>query len=253
MTIVRRTPLHQARITAVRDLTPRMRRITLTSPAFATVQPCPAQDVELVLVDETGRKVKRRYTIRYARPDSGEWDIDVLLHRHGPGAWWGETATAGDRVSLFGPRGRLVLTDADWHVFVGDESALPAISALVEALPPSQRAIALVEVGAVPDEIPMARDVQLHWLHRDRADPGPPGLLAQAIDQLKPPSGTGHAYLLGESRAVVALRPHVHAHGLTNEQMYVKGYWNLGRGSATSGVFGSPPGSNTPGSARLGA
>ena len=128
-----------------------MRRITVTSPAFATVQPRPAQDVELVLVDGTGRKVKRRYTIGMPDPTAASGTSTCCSTATGlaPGGARRQPSAIG---SAFGPRGRLVLTDADWHLFVGDESALPAISALVEALPPSQRAIALVEVGAVPDE-----------------------------------------------------------------------------------------------------
>ena len=59
--VIRRTLLHAATITAVRELTPRMRRLTLRAPTVES--PRPAQDVELVLGDETGRKVKRRYTI----------------------------------------------------------------------------------------------------------------------------------------------------------------------------------------------
>jgi NADPH-dependent ferric siderophore reductase len=250
--VIRRTALHHAVVSAVRELTPRMRRITLTASSFGATQPRPAQDVELVLLDETGRRVKRRYTIRHARAHAAEWDIDVVLHGHGPGARWGEKATVGDDVSLFGPRGRLVLTDADWHLFVGDESALPAISALVEALPPAQQAIALVEIEDEAEELPIDPDVQLRWLHRHGADPGRAELLADAIDQLRHPAGTGHAYLLGESRAVVALRHRIHDLGLTNEQIYLKGYWNLGRHPADRRGFQSPPGSNTLQSARLG-
>jgi NADPH-dependent ferric siderophore reductase len=249
---IQRTALHHAVVNAVRDVTPRMRRITLTADSFGTIQPRPAQDVELILLDDTGRRVKRRYTIRHARAEACAWHIDVVLHGHGPGARWGEAAGVGDGVDLFGPRGRLVLTDADWHLFVGDESALPAISALVEALPPDQQAIALVEIEDEAEKLPIGEDVQLRWLYRHGVDPGRPDLLAAAIDRLRRPPGTGHAYLLGETRAVVALRQRIQEFGLTNEQMYVKGYWNLGRHPTDRGVFRSHPGSNASRSARLG-
>ena len=77
--------------------------------------------------------MKRRYTIRHARPDAGELDLDVLLHGDGPGSRWGATAADGDEIAFQGPRGKLVLTDADWHLLCGDESALPAIAAIAEA------------------------------------------------------------------------------------------------------------------------
>jgi NADPH-dependent ferric siderophore reductase len=224
---IRRTPLHDATVTAVRDLTPRMRRLTLHVPTLA--EPRPAQDIELVLVDATGRKVKRRYTIRHFRASGAEIDVDALLHGHGnaAGADWAATAKPGDPIQFFGPRGRLELRPADWHLFVGDESALPAFAALIEALPPQEAACGLVEVGDRSDELPVDADVR--WLHRGDAPPGRPGILGAAIDSFAPPPGRGRGYLLGESRVVSALRTRFHGRGLANEDLYVKGYWNLGR------------------------
>jgi NADPH-dependent ferric siderophore reductase len=229
--VIRRTPLHVATVAAVHDLTSRMRRLTLHAPTVDP--PRPAQDVELVLDDETGRKVKRRYTIRQFRDDNREIDVDALLHGHGgPGAQWAATASAGDRVQFFGPRGKLELRDADWHLFAGDESALPAFAALIEALPATQRAVALIEVGDASDEFAIERDageLAMRWLHRGDVPPGTPDLLARAIDELRTPPGAGRAYLLGESRAVVSLRSHLNAHRIGGDETFLKGYWNVGR------------------------
>jgi NADPH-dependent ferric siderophore reductase len=221
MSVLRRTPLHSAVVVDVRDLTARMRRITLHAPTLDS--PRPAQDVELVLVDDTGRKVKRRYTITRYR--EGRFDVDALLHGNAPGANWAATASAGDHVQFFGPRGKLELRPAAWHLFMGDESALPAIAELTAAA--RTPAYALIEVGDDADELPV--DAEVRWLHRGATRPGTLDLLGAAIEAFAPPPGDGHAYLLGESRVVAALRPRLHALGLTNDQLYVKGYWNVGR------------------------
>jgi NADPH-dependent ferric siderophore reductase len=229
---VRRTPTHAVAVTAVTDLTPRMRRVTLTGPSLVGIAVEPAQDVELILADGTGHRLKRRYTIRTARPAAGEVDIDALVHAHGPGGRWAAGVVAGDTIEFLGPRGHLELRPAAWHLFVGDEAALPAFAALVEALPPDQQAIVLAEVGSATDELPIQRhagELTVIWLHRDGTAAGRPDLLAAALTKLATPAGAGQAYLLGESRAVVALRPHVLAHGLTIGQMFLKGYWNIGR------------------------
>jgi NADPH-dependent ferric siderophore reductase len=208
-----------------------MRRITLTSPEFVGVDVNPAQDAELVLVEESGRRVKRRYTIRSARPESGEWDLDVLLHGHGPGSSWGATASNGDEITLFGPRGRLALTDVAWQLFVGDEASLPAFAALAEVTPPSVAIYALVEVESDADHIPLvaAPDVALttRWINRGDHEPGTADLLAPELELFvrTRPAGAGHAYLLGESRSVVALRQPL-AEILPSEQIFTKGYWN---------------------------
>src|SRR5262249_1619681 len=120
------------------------------------------------------------------------------------------------------------LRAADWHLFVGDESAIPAIAALAEAIDvPAAGKYALVEVGDPSDEIELAAEVS--WLHRGVTPPGTAELFSAALDGFSRPAGDGHAYLLGESRVVAGLRPRLNDLGLRNEQLYVKGYWNLGR------------------------
>ncbi len=235
--IAGRTPTHHTEVTHVRELTPRMRRITLAGPSLAGLYTRPAQDVELILTESSGRRVKRRYTIRAARPDRGEIDLDVLLHGHGPGSSWGAGATAGTSATLLGPRGKLDLRPADWHLFVGDESALPAFAALSEALPSGEPALAIIEADGPDDEIPLTADVQ--WLHRGAGPAGTAPATAEALRRLKLPAGSGRAYLLGESRAVVALRPVVQELGVAADHVFVKGYWNVGRGSRA--VPGSNP------------
>ncbi|MGI8761740.1 MAG: siderophore-interacting protein [Jatrophihabitantaceae bacterium] len=225
---VQRSPTHRATVVATRALTPRMRRVTVQSDSMIGLRLRPAQDVELHLSESTGRRVKRRYTVRHARPDVGELDLDVLLHGAGPGSAWGAGARAGDAVSFQGPRGKLQLTRADWHLLVGDESALPAVAAICEALPPGEAAIVVLEVQDATDELPIERG-ELHWVHRGQVAPGTPELLVPAVAALALPAGAGHAYLLGETRSMVALRALTEARGVAHEAIFVKGYWNLAR------------------------
>lgn len=215
-----------------------MRRVTVQSEAMVGVQLRPAQDVELHLVDASGRRVKRRYTVRAARPDTGSFDLDVLLHGDWAGSTWGATAAAGDEVSFQGPRGKLQLTAADWHLLVGDESALPAIAAVCEALPEGEAAIAVIEVQDPTDELPIAAD-EVHWVHRGAGPSGTPDRLVPVVEALAvlsaPLAGVGHGYLMGETRSMVALRAVLEARGLAHEAIFVKGYWNIGRPDRMAG------------------
>ncbi len=227
--LVRRSPTHRGRVVGSADVTPRMRRVTVQADSMVGVELRPAQDVELHLREESGRRVKRRYTIRHARPETGELDLDVLLHGEGPGSRWGETATAGDEVEFQGPRGKLHLTAADWHLLAGDESALPAIVAICEALPAHERAIAVVEVRDDEDEVAVPEGTTVHWVHRGEHPPGTPDQLHPVLRTLALPDGAGHGYLMGETRSMVALRAVLEQRGLPHEAIFVKGYWNLGR------------------------
>jgi NADPH-dependent ferric siderophore reductase len=230
--LVRRSPAHQGLVTATEQLTPRMRRVTVRSDAMRGVEVRPAQDVELLLRTESGRRVKRRYTIRQARPDTGELDLDVLLHGTGPGAQWGGAAQPGDAVEFQGPRGKLELRSGTWHLLVGDESALPAIAAICEALGGREPAVAVIEVQDRTDELPVPADVR--WVHRGETPAGGAELLTAALDGLKPPPGA-HGYLMGETRAMVALRAVLEDRGIEHDAIFVKGYWNLGRPDRLAG------------------
>ena len=230
--LVRRSPAHRGVVTATEQLTPRMRRVTVQADAMRDVEVRPAQDVELLLRTGAGRRVKRRYTIRQARPESGELDLDVLLHGDGPGAQWAGAAQPGDEVEFQGPRGKLELRSATWHLLVGDESALPAIAAICEALGGREPAVAVIEVQDETDQLPIPADVR--WLHRGTAPAGGAELLAAALDGLKAPAGA-HGYLMGETRAMVALRTVLEGHGIDHDAIFVKGYWNIGRPDRLAG------------------
>jgi NADPH-dependent ferric siderophore reductase len=231
--LVRRSPAHHGTVTSTEQLTARMRRVTVRSDALVGATVRPAQDVEVLLRENNGRRVKRRYTIRHLRAEAGAVDLDVLLHGAGPGSAWASAATPGDLLEFQGPRGKLELVPADWHLLVGDESALPAIAAICEALPANEPAIAVVEVEASGDELPLDGDT--HWVHRGAAPAGLPDLLAGALRGQPLPDGAGHAYLMGETRAMVALRAMLEERGIAHESIFVKGYWNLGRPDRIAG------------------
>jgi NADPH-dependent ferric siderophore reductase len=226
-------------VVATGQITPRMRRLTVQSETMRGVAIRPAQDVEVLLRDpDSGRRVKRRYTIRSARPEVGALDLDVLLHGAGPGARWGADAAPGDAVEFQGPRGKLELRPAPRHLLVGDESALPAIAAICAALPDGERAQAVIEVQDDSDEQAIDH-VDLTWVHRGRVAPGSAELLGAALADLAIEPGT-RGYLMGESRAMVALRALLEQRGLAHDEIFVKGYWNLGRPDRLAGRAPTP-------------
>jgi NADPH-dependent ferric siderophore reductase len=141
----------------------------------------------------------------------------------------------GDAVEFQGPRGKLELSAAAWHLLVGDESALPAITAVCEALPLDEPAIAVIEVAGQPDELPLPAAVDLHWVHRGSAHAGSAELLSTAVARLALPDSDGHGYLMGETRAMVTLRGVLEARGLDHDAIFVKGYWNQGRPDRIAG------------------
>ena len=75
----------------------------------------------------------------------------------------------------------------------------------------------------------------MRWAHRGASDPGTPEPLLGAMDGFTFPDGAGRAYLMGETRSMVALRALVEQRGLPHDNVFVKGYWNVARPDRLTG------------------
>jgi NADPH-dependent ferric siderophore reductase len=221
-----------------RQLTPHMQRVELTAAELDGFSYRPGQDVMLLVAAEGSKPVRRRYTIRYCDTPGRLLTIDVVLHGDGPGERWLRAARPGDRIEGIGPRGKVFASPgADWHLFLGDEAAMPAILAMTESLPGDSDATLVLEVPEEADEqdYSAAARTRVSFLHRVGRPPGDPALLLAEARAVELPAGRGHAYLFGEARVVLALREALAGRGLAEEQMSPKAYWGRGRANAGHG------------------
>lgn len=230
----------QLEVQNVEDLGPRMRRIVVSSPTLEEFTYRPGQDVMLVMGEQDGRPLSRRYTIRAHDPAAGTLELYIVAHGvDGPGARWAAAAKAGDRVEGVGPRGKIFLDDgAEWHLFFGDESAAAVSLAMLEAVPADIPARAYIEVTDEQDELPHSARHEVRWLHRATATTSANEsgeTLQQALETVELPPGKGHVYIAGEVRAVAALKQAALARGLAVEQISAKAYWGLGKPNASRG------------------
>ena len=219
-------------------LTPHMQRLRLTAPQLDGFGYLPGQDVMLLVAAEGNRPVRRRYTIRQFDEAARLLTLDVVLHGDGPGERWVRSARPGDRIEGIGPRGKITMSaTADWHLFLGDESALPAIFAMTEALPPDRAATLVLEIPEESDEQDpaAAATIRISWLHRLGAPAGDPSALAAEAAEIELPPGRGHAYLFGEAKVVSRLREVLAERGLSQDQVSPKAYWGRGRANAGHG------------------
>jgi NADPH-dependent ferric siderophore reductase len=219
-------------------LSPGMQRLVLTAPELAGLRYQPGQDMMFMVAVDGDRPVRRRYTIRALDPERRLLTLDVVRHAGGPGERWVAAARPGDRIEGIGPRGKIFLAEAaDWHLFIGDDSALPAYLTMAGALPAGARALVILEVPgpAGEQDLVTAADAEVTWLHRDGGPAGDPGALVAAAATVALPPGRGHAYLAGEATVVLRLRETLAARGLAPEQMSPKAYWGRGRANASHG------------------
>ena len=225
-------------VTETLQLTPHMQRLSLIAPELEGFSYQPGQDLMLLVAADGRKPVRRRYTIRQLDAARRLLAIDVVLHGDGPGERWIRAARTGDRIEGIGPRGKIFPSpEADWHLFMGDEAAMPAILAMTEALPGDADATIVLEVPEPPDEqeVLAAARARISWLHRLGRPAGDAAALAAEAAEVELPAGIGHAYLLGEASVVLRMREVLAARGLPPDQVSPKAYWGRGRANAGHG------------------
>lgn len=185
-------------------------------------------DIETVrALPRAQRPASRRYSVR-------SWDgalltIDFVAHDAGVAGPWAKAARPGDLLQFTGPSGGYRPDpDADWHLMIGDESALPAIAASLERVPAGRPVHVLAEVDGQADELPLTTPGELHltWLHRT-AQPVADDLALRALATLDRPPGRVHAFVHGEAVANRALRRHLLGEWkIPREDLSVSPYWH---------------------------
>jgi NADPH-dependent ferric siderophore reductase len=179
------------------------------------------------------RQPTRTYTVRSIDRAAGELAVEFFDHgQPGLARSWLAALSPGDDVLMQGPGGSYRPgKGAAWHLFAGDQAALPAIAAALEVLDTGVPVRALIEVMDAADERPLVTraDLKIRWLHQARGDD-----LVRAIKQLRFDAGPVDAFVHGEAVAMQELRRHLlRDRGLRRDHLSISGYWRRGMNDDT--------------------
>ncbi|WP_205473149.1 siderophore-interacting protein [Nocardioides sp. SYSU D00038] len=206
--------LEEVEVTAVERLSPSFVRVELASPALAEFgvdggtwdqriklifPPEGREPAPIVGADEAWmyawfeqpaeeRGHMRTYTLRAVR-GSGEhtrFVVDLVVHEahghSGPGSSWAARARVGDRIVVMAPRRGVPFGGIEFLpgtatrlLLAGDETAVPAIAAILAQLPAYARGAAFLEVPLDADvlrDVTGPAGVEVTWLPRNGAAPG---------------------------------------------------------------------------------
>ncbi|MGC4175879.1 siderophore-interacting protein [Demequina sp.] len=213
-------PHHTAAVVSQEWLTPAMVRVVFDVPLDA---PELFADSYVKLLFDG---VQRAYTIRSL--EGARMTIDFVVHGdEGLAGPWAANAVPGDILEFVGPGGEWSpRPDADWHLFIGDESALPAIASGLELMPTGSKALVFAEVGAAEQEYPLAAG-DVTWVHRDGAEYGEK--LVAAVLAATLPQGDAEVFLHGNAEMVRPLRRYLLGElGVPRQHLSVSGYWRAG-------------------------
>lgn len=262
-------PLHTFQVVSAEQLAPHMVRVVLGGTGFDTFKPAEFTDsyVKFVFVRDDldvaslphpltldsfnglppeQQPTVRTYTVRRLDPEARQITVDFVVHgEHGVAGPWATAAKPGDTIHLMGPAGAYSPDPAaDWHLLAGDEAALPAIGAALEALPPNAVGKAFIEVAGPEDEIELnaPESVAINWIYRggradlvgdDRAGDHAP--LIEAVTTTLWLPGQVQVFIHGEAQAVMHnLRPYIRKErGVDAKWASISGYWRRGRTEET--------------------
>jgi NADPH-dependent ferric siderophore reductase len=260
-TAVRREPprFRRVEVHRVEQRSPRLLRVTLhggelsgftvPDPAASVrlLVPSPGSD-ELVmptwngnefLLPGGGRPALRTLTPRRVDAGSGALEVEIVVHGGGVLSTWAEAIAEGAQgapAAVSGPgRGYRVDEDAPAFVLAGDETAIPAISQLLEVLPRAAAVDVHVEV-ADPDarlDLPDHPRASVRW-HDLPAGAVPGAALVDAVAaiDLLPDA---RVWAAGEAAAVQRIRRHLFdERGVPRSHATVRGYWKHGRAGDAS-------------------
>jgi NADPH-dependent ferric siderophore reductase len=249
---VRHNPkFRMLQVARVHVMNPHMLRVTLAGEELAGFQSLsfddhvkvyfPAPGADRPLRPEAGpsgpafpegvpRPVSRDFTPRRHDPKTNELDLEFVLHETGPASDWARQASPGTYLGIGGPRSSMIIPMGfDWHVLIGDETALPAIARRLEELPAHIRVLVIAEVenDSAAVEFQSRAGNQVTWCHRGSDQPG--GVLMRELRRLSLPGGEGFVWAAGESGVIQEVRSYLcNERGIDKRRIRAASYWKRG-------------------------
>lgn len=242
-------PFRQAVVVSNERVTSRLARIRLSGSELAGLSiDAPAASVRLLVPspgDESlivptwsgneflrpdgSRPIIRTFTPRHL--DGDTLTLEVVLHSEGAVSRWAASAEQGEEAAISGTgRGYTIDPNAAGFLLAGDESAMPAISQLLEWLPSATPVRAIIEI-ADPEgrtSLPSHPNVSVSWVALPPDGAQGDALVASVESATIPPDW--RVWAAGEAAAMYRVRKHLFdTLGFERRHATVRGYWKLGR------------------------
>lgn len=232
-----RKPPRPVEVVSVSKVSPRLVSVTVAGPALEGFTiPAPTSHVKVFLPGD----VVRTYTPVRFDEGSQSLELQFVLHGVGPASEWAERARPGDRLQVAGPGGRFELDESAAHWWLAaDESAIPAVATLLEALPASATADVHIEVADADDEITFtgAATTTVTWHHR--SDPKAFGAELDAAARSAEIGDGARIWVACEAAAMRGIRRYFRdERGLPLSAMTTRGYWRAGEANHPDHDYG---------------
>ena len=173
----------------------------------------------------------RSYTIRAFDLEKRELVLDFLLHGDsGPASKWASSVKIGDSIEIAGPGPAILAAPADWYLFVGDMTALPAIAVNLEKLSPESKGMALLEINSLEDKQDLRKPegVEVRWIINTDPLTGCEDLI-ESLNNVEITGENPYVWVAGEFELLRFARKMLkHDKALPKESLYLSCYWKIG-------------------------
>ena len=240
-------PFGVVRVVERTEVSPRLMRLTVAgdglrgfevaqpAASIRVVVPWPGEELEVpewngneFLLADGRRPALRTFTPLRVDGVAGRLDLEVVRHEGGAVSGWAERAAVGDEAAISGPgAGYDYAEGAERLLVFGDETALPAMTQVIEMAPAGLALDVHVEVLAdhAVIELPERPGADVHW-HVTTPGEQPGGCLAAVVQALDELPDLTHVWAAGEASAMQAIRNHLFkVLGVERARATVRGYW----------------------------
>ena len=187
------------------------------------------------LLPDGRRPAIRTFTPRRVDAASLELDLEIVVHGGGVASQWASAAEPGHGAAISGPgRGYTVNRGAPAFLLGGDETAIPAISQLLESLPAEASVHVCIEVAQPDARLPLPAHPHATVEWGDLVAGSPPGDALVAAVRGADLDPDARVWVAGEAAAVQRVRRYLfEERGMPRAQTSVRGYWKHGRAGDT--------------------
>ncbi|MEJ5051633.1 siderophore-interacting protein [Chryseobacterium culicis] len=173
----------------------------------------------------------RTYTHRGIDLEKNELIIDFVDHGDGgPASRWVREAEAGSKLGvMMRLEGKELYPAADWYLLVGDATAIPVISAILETLPETAKGTCIIEVHGKEDEQLLETNAQVDfkWLHNAQRHIS--SEIVNVVKSIEIPETTKFGYVACEFSSVKEIRTYLRKEkNWTSQELYAYSYWKAG-------------------------
>ncbi|WP_162558735.1 siderophore-interacting protein [Robertkochia solimangrovi] len=202
----------------------------------------PAPEVEFELPDSPREKgegfVIRTYTLRKLDFEKGEMLVDFVMHGdNGPASLWASRAQPGHKIGVYMKvKTKPLFQKADSYLLIGDHTALPVISVILEDLPATATGRAVLEVHSEEDKLHLKKPagMEIKWVINSNPEDG--SVLAESVKAYNIHNGI-HWFVMAaaEYRTIKVIQEFLkNSSAIERKQWYAYSYWKSGVAEDTS-------------------